>query len=56
MRSLIATFYDPRTVEGASRTLRQLLGYGSVVNEFDSSWNSAPGVLRSLTTTPTIEY
>lgn len=47
---------DPRTVEGASRTLRQLLGYGSVVNGFDSPWNSAPEALRALRVTPTIEY
>ena len=47
---------DPHTVEGSSSTIRQLLGYGSVVNGFDSPWNSAPERLRSLTVPPTIEY
>jgi ectoine hydroxylase-related dioxygenase (phytanoyl-CoA dioxygenase family) len=47
---------DPRALEGASRTVRQVLGYGSVVNGFDSPWESASEELRSLTVTPTIEY
>ena len=47
---------DPRTMDGASRTLRQLLGYSSVVNGFDSPWNSASEGLRSMTVPATIEY
>lgn len=47
---------DPRSMEGTSRTLRQLLGYSSVVNGFDSPWNSAPDDLRSLVVPATIEY
>lgn len=47
---------DPRSLEGASRTLRQLLGYSSVVNGFDSPWNSAPDELRSLVVPATMEY
>jgi hypothetical protein len=47
---------DPATMKGASRTLRQLLGYSSVVDGFDSPWNSASDELRSLTVPATIEY
>ncbi|NIJ17896.1 phytanoyl-CoA dioxygenase family protein [Sphingobium vermicomposti] len=47
---------DPRTVEGASRMLRQVLGYSSVVNGFDSPWQSASEKLRSMTVTPTLDY
>ena len=47
---------DPRTMEGASRTLRQLLGYSSVVNGFDSPWKSASDELRAITVPATIEY
>lgn len=47
---------DPRTVEHASPTLRQLLGYSSVVNGFDSPWNSASEELRSLRVPATMNY
>ncbi|NIJ17914.1 phytanoyl-CoA dioxygenase family protein [Sphingobium vermicomposti] len=47
---------DPRTMEGASRTLRQLLAYSSVVNGFDYPWNSASEELRSISVPATIEY
>ena len=47
---------DPNRMEGTSRTLRQLLGYSSVVDGFDTPWNSASEQLRSLTVPATIEY
>jgi ectoine hydroxylase-related dioxygenase (phytanoyl-CoA dioxygenase family) len=47
---------DPSSMEGASRTLRQLLGYSSVVNGFDYPWSSAPSELRSLVVPATMEY
>jgi ectoine hydroxylase-related dioxygenase (phytanoyl-CoA dioxygenase family) len=46
---------DPRSI-GASRTLRQLLGYSSVVNGFDYPWGSASSQLRSLVVPATMEY
>ena len=47
---------DPSSMQGASRTLRQLLGYSSVVNGFDYPWSSAPKELSSLVVPATIEY
>ena len=47
---------DPAAVKGASRTVRQLLGYTSVVDGFDTPWYSASDELRSLVVPPTIEY
>lgn len=47
---------DPRKVEGASPTVRKLLGYSSVVNGFDSPWHSATDELRALAVSATIEY
>jgi ectoine hydroxylase-related dioxygenase (phytanoyl-CoA dioxygenase family) len=47
---------DPRSMVGASRTLRQLLGYSSVVNGFDTPWKSAPAELRALAVPATMEY
>lgn len=47
---------DPKTMAGTSRTLRQLLGYSSVVDGFDMPWNSASDELRSLTVPANIQY
>ena len=47
---------DPRSMEGASRTLRQLLGYSSVLNGFDYPWTSASEELRSLAVPATMEW
>jgi len=47
---------DPRTVKGASRTVRQLLGYSTVVEGFDYPWRSASDELRALAVPATIEY
>lgn len=47
---------DPLFMKTASRTVRQLLGYSSVVNGFDFPWTSASDELRSLAVSATIEY
>jgi ectoine hydroxylase-related dioxygenase (phytanoyl-CoA dioxygenase family) len=47
---------NPRSMEGASRTVRQLLGYSSVMNGFDAPWNSSSSELRSLVVPATMEY
>ena len=47
---------DPSFMKNASRTVRQLLGYSSVVNGFDAPWESASDELRSLAVTATMEY
>lgn len=47
---------NPSAMEGASCTLRQLLGYSSVVVGFDSPWNAAPEEVRSLRVPATIKY
>ena len=47
---------DPGCIKGASRTVRQLLGYTTVVDGFDVPWYSASEELRSLTVPVTIEY
>jgi ectoine hydroxylase-related dioxygenase (phytanoyl-CoA dioxygenase family) len=39
---------DPEVMEGASRTLRQLLGYSSVSIGFDAPWEGASAQLRNL--------
>ena len=47
---------EPGTMQGTSRTLRQLLGYSSVVDGFDTPWYAASEELRALTVPATIEY
>ena len=47
---------DPKSMEGTSRTLRQLLGYSSVVNGFDWPWASASEELRSLAVPATMDW
>jgi ectoine hydroxylase-related dioxygenase (phytanoyl-CoA dioxygenase family) len=47
---------DPRAMKNTSRTVRQLLGYSSVVNGFDYPWTAASDDVRSLAVTATIEY
>ena len=47
---------DPEVMKNTSQTLRQLLGYSSVMNGGDYPWENAPESIRSLCVPPTIAY
>ena len=47
---------DPEVMKGASRTLRQLLGYSSVSIGFDEQWDSASEDLQELCVPAKTEY
>lgn len=47
---------DPEVMKGTSPTLRQLLGYSSVMNGGDYPWDSASDELRALCVPATMTY
>jgi ectoine hydroxylase-related dioxygenase (phytanoyl-CoA dioxygenase family) len=47
---------DPDVMEGASRTVRQLLGYSSTMIGLEEPWDSASAQLRALCVSPVMDW